>query len=102
MRNYIYTVTAMSEEDAIDFIIGILISEFCTAAGDEARDKGFKRTLIQTDQDINSKLSQMHKFSSAYYTYKGIDRQTGLSIYTFIGTTSYAPSVIKQPQPEVI
>ena len=100
MRNYIYTVTAISEEDAIDFIIGILISEFCTAAGDEARGKGFRRILIQSDIDINSKLTQMHKFSPAMYTYRGIDR--GLSIYTFFGTTSYAPSTIKQPQPEVI
>ena len=101
MRNYIYTVTAMSEEDAIDFIIGILISEFCTAAGDEARGKGFRRTLIQSTGDINSKLTQMHKFSPTLYTYKGIDKQ-GLSIYTFFGTTSYAPLIIKQPQPEVI
>ena len=87
---YIYTIRGShSEEDAIDFMIRILLQEHSDEAADEARIKGFKRTFAQTDAEINSRLKKMHAHSQNEYSYKGIDTQTGLSVYAFWGLTQH-------------
>ena len=99
MRNYVYTVRgARSEEDAVDFLVSILSTEYCDAAGDEAKRKGFKRSMAQSDSDINNRLTRLHAFSEGEYSYKGTD-EFGLFVYTFWGVTSFQPRI---PQPEAI
>jgi hypothetical protein len=87
--DYVYTLKGnQSERDAIDFMAGILMSEFCGAAEHEAQAKGFRRMFAQTDEQIQDRLNQMHDNSPGEYAYKGTDKQ-GLSVYTFWGKTSY-------------
>jgi hypothetical protein len=64
-------------------MINILMTEFCSAAGDDARQRGFKRTMVQSNEEIDLRINQMHDNSPGEYSYKGTDK--GLSVYTFFG-----------------
>ena len=78
--NYIYTVyKSRSEEDAIDFLNGILELEHSIQINE------FKRTLVQTPTEINIRLQHMSIHSPSEYAYMGRDGKTGLAIYTFWG-----------------
>ncbi len=83
--NYIYTVAgSRCEEDAIDFMIGILETEYSSKVSQHACEKAFKRVMAQTDQDINKRLERMSSHSSGEYSYRGTGKD-GLAIYTFWG-----------------
>ena len=85
---YVYTVKGnRSELDAIDFLRGILMSEYCGDAELDATQRGFKRVLAQTDEEINRRLSRMGPKSPIEYSYKGTDNNA--AVYTFWGITSY-------------
>ena len=86
--DYIYTISgSRTEEDAIDFMVGILMTEYCDEAATEAVMKGFKRTLAQTDKEIEMRLQRMTIHSKSEYSYTGSDKKG--PIYTFFGKTSY-------------
>ena len=83
--NYIYTISgSRSEEDAKDMMIGILETEHSAKASERACDKGFKRVLAQTTDEINKRLKKMHNNSPGEYSYRGTDNKT-FAIYTFWG-----------------
>ena len=90
--NYVYTIRgSRSEEDAIEFMIGILMTEYCGIAGDEARVKGFRRTLAQTNEEIDKQLTKMHINSPGRYAYSGMHK--GLPVYIFFGVTQFQRGV---------
>ena len=83
--NYIYTISgSRSEEDAKDMMIGILETEHSSKASERACEKGFKRVLAQTNDEIDKRLKRMHNNSQGEYSYKGVDGKS-LAIYTFWG-----------------
>ena len=84
--NYIFTVDgSQSEEDAIDFLIGILETEYSDQVSEHARKKGFKRIFAQTNDEIDTRLRRMSINSPGEYAYNGSDGKTRLAIYTFWG-----------------
>jgi len=86
--DYIYTVKgSRSEEDAMDFMVGILSTEYSAAMAKIAVDKGFKRVLAQTNEEITTRLEKMSNLSPGEFAYCGLDQEDGLSIYTFWGKT---------------
>ena len=86
--DYIYTVKgSRSEEDAMDFIVGILSTEYSAMMAKIAVEKGFKRVLAQTNEDITARLEKMNDLSPGEFSYCGLDQKDGLSIYTFWGKT---------------
>lgn len=95
MQNFIYTIRdARSEQDAIEFLLDILLHEYCPAAADEAAKKGFKRTFAFSDSDIHHCLNKMHLHSKNEFSWGGFtDSSRTLSSYTFWGTTRYTPYI---------
>jgi hypothetical protein len=76
----------MSEEDAREFLIDIIRTEYSQYEADNLRLNGFKRTFAQTNSDIDIRIKKMHRDSPTEYSWGGLDKNQ--SLYIFWGLTS--------------
>ena len=91
MNTFIYTVRgARSENDAKQFLLDIILTEYSQYDADDVMLKGFRRTFAQTDEHIATRLKLMHPFSPTEYSWGGIDKKHG-KIYIFWGFTASEP-----------
>ena len=91
MNTFIYTIRgARSENDAKQFLLDIILTEYSQYDADDVMLKGFRRTFAQTDDEIDIRLNKMHKHSPTEYSWGGIDKKHG-KLYIFWGYTASEP-----------
>ena len=85
MNTFIYTIRgARSENDAKQFLLDIILTEYSQYDADDVMLRGFQRTFAQTDDEISTKLDKMSQHSPTQYSWGGPN------IYIYWGITPHA------------